>query len=401
MIILPNKCYASELQVHPLNWKTTGASLKEKWYIHYRFHDPVFKDDPKFKYGFLRKIKGMNTLKTLEERRSFARGFIDKETKKLKQGFNPITKKSFSPLAFTFELFPQTPFIKSLWLAVEKLSISHNYKIGVKCVIRGVEKAAIALRIEQTPVSEITRRYIKVILEKCGELNPKWSARQYNYYRTALMSLFRELIQSEALESNPVKEIPKRAEIKKVRETLTKEQRILVSNFLHEKYYNFWRFVQIFYASGAREAEIINVRVKDVDLIKQTFRVIIKKGRSVREVEKAINNDIVHLWKELINDCPKDFYIFSIGLIPGEKLIRYEQLTRRWRVHVKKKLGITSDLYATKHLRTTNISEKMGTKTASEMNSHTSEAMVRSIYDTGYTNRNLERLKNINDSFAG
>lgn len=390
--------------VIPKNWMDKTASTKKDWYIHYRFHDPAFEKDPKYKYGLLRTVKGMNSEQTLAGRRFVTQSIIDSTIKFLKDGFNPITNKSFSPLSqLNFELSPKTPFITALWKAVDKVKVTPNYLIDMKCVIKGVEKAAIALNIKGHPISNISRRYIKAVLEKCGEQNKRWSPRRHNVYRTVLISLFKELIEMEAVDFNPARDVSKLKETLKIRQVLTKEERILVNDHLHKNYYTFWRFVQIFYASGCRETELINLRVKDVDLHNQTFRATIKKGKSVREVDKAINNNILYLWKELIGNAPKDYFIFSDKLIPGarDKPIRSEQLTRRWRLHVKKKLGITVDLYATKHLRTTSISGKFGTKVASEMNSHTSEAMVRSIYDVNYKNREIDRMKNINDSFSG
>jgi len=402
IIHLPEGCHINYPSVHPLNWLKKGASIKQDWYINYRFHDPKYSNNQRLKYGLQRSMRGMNSEKTLEKRRQATRVIIEDEIKLLKDGYNPITGKTISKLSsLNFELSPNTPFVKALWKAVDKIKVSPNYLIDVKCMVRGIQRAAEILNISEVPVSQITRKYITVLFEKCSELNKRWSARRHNSYRTALICLYRRLIAMEAVDYNIIKDIEKMKETHKIRDTLTKEQRVQVDDFLHKNYYSFWRFVQIFYASGARITELVNIQIKEVDLKSQIFVVTIKKGRSIKQTEKPITNDILYLWKELTLNYPVDYYIFSNGLMPGKKPMRPDQVTKRWLRHVKKKLGITADLYSNKHLRTTSISKKYGTRTAAKLNSHANEGMVRKIYDVDYDKRELEKMKNIKDSFAG
>ena len=68
MIILPFSCHCTELKVYPNNWTSKNASLKKSWYVYYRFYDPNFRDNPKFKTGKLVIIKRMNQFKTVSER---------------------------------------------------------------------------------------------------------------------------------------------------------------------------------------------------------------------------------------------------------------------------------------------------------------------------------------------
>lgn len=87
MISLINGCHCSELTVNPKNWKTCNATaLRKKWYIQYYFYDTTI-NQKKFIV-----IKGMNRLKTLEERREAIRQLIENEIYQLKvKGYNPIT----------------------------------------------------------------------------------------------------------------------------------------------------------------------------------------------------------------------------------------------------------------------------------------------------------------------
>ena len=69
MIQLSFSCYCSELKVHPKNWSNPKPSIKKDWYIYYRFYDPTFVINPKYKKGKLVFLKGMNHYKSISERK--------------------------------------------------------------------------------------------------------------------------------------------------------------------------------------------------------------------------------------------------------------------------------------------------------------------------------------------
>lgn len=83
--------------------------------------------------------------------------------------------------------------------------------------------------------------------------------------------LFKELVNVEAIESNPLKEIEKKSVEKKIRKVLTREERIKIDKFLREEGYTFWRYTQIFFHSGARESELMRIRKEDVFLNEQYY----------------------------------------------------------------------------------------------------------------------------------
>ena len=113
MIQLPNGCKCSELKVNPSNWATPKASLKNNWYIYYRFYDPS--ERALYPKGKLRIVKGMNESKTLEERQALVKALMDLELSELKnQGFNPIIEKHFAPLTSFQLISPETPFTIAL-----------------------------------------------------------------------------------------------------------------------------------------------------------------------------------------------------------------------------------------------------------------------------------------------
>ncbi len=74
------------------------------------------------------------------------------------------------------------------------------------------------------------------------------------------MILFKELLELETIESNPIRDLSKRKTIKKLRELLSDKEREKIDKYLKLNFYIFWRFVNIFFHSGARESEMLALR---------------------------------------------------------------------------------------------------------------------------------------------
>jgi hypothetical protein len=102
------------------------------------------------------------------------------------------------------------------------------------------------LRLSEMPISDVSRKHIKMILGHCDKINARWSVNRFNKYRFYLMILFNELIEMEAVQNYPICKIKKQVTIKRIRQILTKEERVAVNQHLRAKYYTFWRFMHIF-----------------------------------------------------------------------------------------------------------------------------------------------------------
>lgn len=396
-IDLPNKCYITEPHVSPKNWNQKVADITRPWVIHYTFYDPNY---PK---GFRRQLRGMNNERTLLNRRIATRQIIEAELKVLREGFNPF-KKTFVATETNFEVNAYTPFIEALWTAVKKIRASEGHIISLKSVVRGVEKSARQLDIHRMALRDVTMKYFNRIFEQCYKNNSNFTGSTHNRYKKSLHRIYRELFKMEAIETNPLALIEKVRATKQVRVMPTEKERKKINKFLKTKRYTFWRAIQLFFHSGAREAEFMRLQVKDVNLKTQECTYTIEKGIEVREgVIRPIKKTVLPLWREIVKDAKPNDYIFSVGLKPGPKLIRREQFSRRWRLHVKKKLGINVQLYSLKHLNTTQVMDELDrfynpAKDVARMNAH-NEAMVVSIYDKNNKSRRDSKIKNITNKF--
>lgn len=459
MITTFNGCCRSEIKVQPANWNTKKASTANPWRINYRFYDPAFASNPKFKKGKQIKILGMNHVSNLEARQAITRGLIEREKHKIDvKGYNPITKAYMAPAEPVVldvskqELSSTTPLIEALKTIFSELTFEPDTYRCIEKTLRFFEQSAILLKKDKTPLAEIKARDIKLIIENCKHLTvtrvrnkrvlvkgklrierhsvngkmvpvkeeivtPKvWNDNEFNNFLKYLSILYSELDRQEIVEYNPIKKIPKRdTSIEDPdhakRKVLTIEERRKIHISLIQDYPEYLRYLNIFFHSGARIKEIMKVQGKNVDLAGQRFKVLIKKRKKWVWVWKTIKDVALPYWIAAMEGCGQNDYVFSKGLRPGPKPIQAEQVGRRWRLHIKKKLGIDSRQYDLKHLHTTEVInelEKLKAEltfdpvmAAAEHNSHTSGAMVRKIYDVDNDKREHNKVKGLKTSFAG
>lgn len=407
--MLPNGCSTSPITVVPANWNTKSASVKREWRITYQFFDPNF-DKPKRV-----QVRGMNSFKDLAGRQAATWEIMKDEVKMLKDGFNPILGKIteiWHDEDDDYIIHPSTPWIIALKKAADRMTVVKSTASDLNIIIKAIGKAAERLKMSNTPISDIRIRHILRIFDYCKRTNKTFSDFRRNRYRTYLLSLFRELVLVQAVEYNPIKDIPVlRTAKRKPRQTLTKEEREKVDKHLKEKFRTFWLFTQIFYHSGSRISELLKVKTEDVNLKKQTFTITVLKGAQQTEVTKPIKNVAMPYWEEAMKKANKGQYIFSKRLIPGDTPIRPDQINKRWLRNVKKPLGITADFYSIKHSGNTDTVDntvamlmlevqKIAEQTAASLNAHTTTDMLKKVYDVNNKARMDEIIRNLDNKFA-
>lgn len=406
MQYLPNNCRVGKISVFPKNWKDKNANKKLIWRIWYRFCDDNLKQTKKIV------IKGMNRTDDLKEKQEHLQLLLTDEIEALKNGYNPILKKQYNPVSNSYqveinsnELNPETPFIKALELAHKDLKVVHQFWIDIRSTIKYIGMSAKELNMDQIPVKNISRKHIKRILTNCAEVKKNWSANRFNAYRRDLTMLFVALLELEAVDSNPVRDIAKQKTIRKIKRILTPEECKLIDEFTKKYDRRFWLLIHIFFHSGSRTTEMFRVRLEHVNLKEQTVLYTVLKGNRPFEVLRPIKNIALRFWKEACKGANPGDYIFSKGLQPGPEPISPRQATNRWKRHIKGdkkkgKLGITCTWYSLKYLNSDQVDEQKGLRIAAKLNSHKNTATTK-LYAVNSDARDMEEIKKIKNAFAG
>lgn len=275
----------------------------------------------KFPKGKLVVIKGMNRLKTPPERRAETQALIKRELDRLHAGYNPIHGLDKEPSNVIREINPFTPFIQALQEVRERVKGSPSTHRDLRSIMRFVTDAASPLQYTNLPVKDIKRKHVKTILQQI-EVHKGESPHRYNKVRAYLMILFNELVELEAVEANPVKDVAKQKLCHKLRRLLSREQRREVNNFLKQNHYRFWLFLNIFSHSGARLTEVVGLQRKNINIEQQFFIVTARKGRIAKEVVKPIKDVALSFWKEVVHGATDDDFTFQIGSAQALILLR-------------------------------------------------------------------------------
>ena len=346
---LPNRCSVSELSVSPNDWHTKKAKVTINWFIKYRFYDPKHPSPKQVM------IKGMNSFKSLKERQDETKRLIALEVDLLHNGYNPYDKT-------VTELIVPTTLIEALELAHSKLSVAPITHRDVRSAISKFKTAISDLGWNNLEVSIVSRKHFREILDRSSKSNDR-----FNKLRSYLMMLVSVLCEMEIIQTNFIRDIKKRKTTKYLRKVLSEQERVIVNNYLEENYPSFHRFLHIFYHSGARISELIRLKVSDIDLPNQRYKIIIKKGTRYYETWKSIKNIAMPFWEEQMNGAYIGQFVFSKGLEPGDIEIDPSQINKRWYRTVKKTLGITADFYSLKHLHTSEVVELLNDKPTRQM----------------------------------
>lgn len=462
MIELNNGCSCSEFTVTPKDWDQPGAYKTDAWFITYRFVDPLFATRyPKGKLVTIK--KGINKKGTLEAKRDAVRKVMKDHLGKLQRGYNPITNTTLSAKHYynkpprelppatpkpdnnfilsndtvQIEVTPdllkvaqqaarekenelytiplksdmlkitilhaQMPFIDALWGAYWRSSGNPNHLADLRSCIRAMHRAAFVLNYHQLPISRINAQVIMHCFEFITYVNPKFTPNSRNRYRSHLYSFIKQLRIPGAVAENFIEVIPVLPVDKALPNIPENEEIDRIDVYLKEKDYNFWRFINIFFASGARITEMMKIKYDDVNPKKQEFYIWVLKGGK-RQYTKPIAKSVLHLWREVLEECRNyaasvgipekvgNVVLFSEGIKPAFYSIRPDQMSRRWTRYVKKQLGINKGLYKLKHLYSDRLAQVFGLKHAQKQNSHESEQTTL-IYTVGEEARRLQDLK--------
>lgn len=200
-----------------------------------RFYDPLHKE--KYPNGKQVMIKGMNDTKVLSDRRKRTQAIISEMLNLLQvEGYNPITEKMVPEPIETnglSDVTTHTPFIQALQqFALTKKRWTNKVSIDAKSILKYTELATIKLNYQGVPINNITLFHITQILEQLWKSNPRFSNYRYNKYVKCYIALYKVLIPFGVVSGNVPKSIERLVETKKIRETLSDDERTTVSEYL-------------------------------------------------------------------------------------------------------------------------------------------------------------------------
>lgn len=397
-------CTYTDVWASPQNWETTTSkkALNKDWYVQCGFHDPKFPDKEPKGFQFRRK---QNKWTTIEDRREAIRIAWEEMETVLKKGYNPITKEFMVPqdapqTDSILQITRDSNLITALNFANNLHTCNGDTKKDIKSMLAYFSQSCDILKVTNLPINTVRGYHIRQIMDNMVNVKMGFTDKRYNKYIAYLSPLFEILASDGFIDFNPLHKFKKKDTLTEPRETMTIAERIKVNNYLKQHHPRFWLFTILFFHSGGREIELLSLRYEDIDLVNLTYKTIVRKGGKSKWIFRPIKAISVTYWEKALIGAEKENVIFSKGLVPGEKTIRRDQITRRWKTHVKDKLGITADFYALKHANLDEIAERSSLKEAARAAGHTTTAMVEKHYATGHKFREMQQVQQMTNEFA-
>lgn len=319
-----------------------------QWYVYFRYN------------GQLKRYKlGLNYIHDIPKKEKEFQALAKAIHQKLKNGWNPnVPDLEFSQ--------PEYSIFNALHFALDKKkpNISPKTYSGYSGTVNFICDAIVSIGIKSMPVTDVKRAHIKLFMETAAKKR-SWSNKAYNKHLNHLKAIMAELIQWDIIESNPsysIKNLP--VEETEANVPATPRQHKIIKETLEQHHPEFYRFILTIFHTGIRPAEILQIKLNQIDLFKQLIILPKETTKTRRKRIVPINHHLLKHYEEMqLDKYPGDYYLFGsnreagkgnlgshIDFIPGPTAIKRDTATRRWETIVKKGLGFQDvNLYSNKH----------------------------------------------------
>jgi integrase len=194
--------------------------------------------------------------------------------------------------------------------------------------------------IKKPVMKDILHGMVETRAQEAEKAGKKYS-RAYNFrkYKANIGNLFEPYVDDDLLDKNPCDfNSPYKKPAPKLKMILDNNQRALVWNQLKDKDPAFMIYCKMVQHTSMRPAEILKLRIRDINLESQTViaHSEIVKDRTGREV--PIVDVLVPYLKALKMDkLPGTYFVFGQDFTPEqrEKALREDKANRRWRRWIK------------------------------------------------------------------
>lgn len=355
------------------------TNSKEDWFVQCRFYEP----DREKPFTYRRRL---NRFKTESEKTKISKLLLKEMTELLdEKDYNPRTGE------YMFERGDFNPYLfagEALQKALDKKDYSENHKMNVQLHLDKFLIAFEAADLNYLKIKDVELLHVKKTLESLNKSNYT-----FNKIKIHLSSLFTDLVDEGCIKVNPCVGIKAKKHVVEKKEIFTDEELKKISKHIKSKYPHFYHFYQIFFMSGCRVPELLELKKTDVNLEKSEFTITLKKGGLYIREKRAIVPNALPFWEEhLENAIFEDDYIFSFFYQPGENLMNREYVYKFWKEKVMKPLNINKAIYCLKRTFLDKVEEAH--YSAQIMAGHRSDRTT-AIYTIGREKRRLEAQKQI------
>lgn len=225
------------------------------------------------------------------------------------------------------------------------------------------------------------------------------AAKTFNYQKVNMKHFFTMLQDREIIEKNPFHRIKSLKETPARHVAFTDEQMKKLDEHMLENCYPMYVFTRFVMFTFIRPIEVLRIRVGQVNMKSWTIMVHADQAKASRPRVLEIPVGLREVIKKMnLENYPKDFFLFSRGMVPGKKALTRNAVTENFRRWVKEplELGINHTLYGYKHYGNAKAF-KLGISVEAirRQNGHATEAQTRTYLRSIGEDANVEFAENM------
>ena len=367
----------------------------KEWYISYYCTYPDT--------NTLRRIRiKFNRIKNIKQRRIAAKRVIADIDTKLQQGWNPFIEET-APKIFTsiFLVIDKYLEIKKKEAEKDSLRSYHSY-------VKYLKNWLLQHKFNKDSyLSQFTVNTAAEIMLSIKEDSTK-SIRTYNNYLQWFTTLFNWMISFRYLSKNPflgIKKTPLK-HVQKNRRTLTNAELLELHNYLTaNNYINYLAICYLCYYCFIRPKEIALLKVKDIDIEKQTVYIDAQIAKNDHTSIRTIPDIALQYIKKLNLSANREYYLFSMDVnkqfVPGVKWAGEKEIARFWSDNIRSALGWSLELkfYSLKDTGITNMLASGVAANFVQGQADHSSLTITSKYAVSVNEEAKRKIKNLKNRF--
>ncbi len=286
---------------------------------------------------YIRRRSYVNYIEDPVLRNRYISDAIKKINEKLREGWNPLIDGQSGKMFTRFvevldEIFEYKKAI------LRKRSV-HTYSSRVKTVKEWLSKTG----KEKIWVYEFNEQMAGDFMDYLVK-DKKVHGVNYNNYIIDFRALFNGMVQKGYIKSNPFKTIVRLPEQSKFKQPFDRDQSETYVDYLKENDYDFFIISGYTYYCALRPNEIVQLRVKNINLEKQYIEVPAEIGKSRKQRRVVISDEFLQALKPYIEKFPSDYYICSSGMKPGKTKIYPTRIAEHFR-EIADRIGLPKEIF--------------------------------------------------------
>lgn len=331
------------MKIHPTKPKLChfNYDTSKTWFVYFRYLNPNTGKREVHKKTF-----DINRIPDKHERARHGRAMAKAMWEEIQMGWLPIEEKQ--------GIFKINTLLESMeevtavaWAGKRPRTI-HSYTIVKRMFFEWMHK----VRLDLIKPKEFNTIYANKYMDHI-KIEKRMTGRTWNNHLGYIKIFFNYLVEREIIDKNPFRAIKKQPELKSTKNiAYTEQEQAILNDYLYKHHRPLYHFCRMIYGLYLRPAEISRIKISDVDLHNWIVNLRPENAKTKSYRAAIIPDSFRPMFEEMnLSQYPKDYYLFSIGTVPGpEYNPSFDKLTPKLK-KINLKLGINPEctIYSWRH----------------------------------------------------